>query len=523
MRKGRERRRNFAKSLQASARKSAHRHLNSDSFGNLGSFGSTLGGGQSPARLMPPPAEIPRKRQSLPTDLGNDPRGSEAPIGTKRKRNDPLLSTDEPVSRPTKLHHRRSQTLGNSVSAPPLRPSPTHRTRVDISKIPEGSMLYETLMKQARKVIPNAKSDTTRTDYFRLKALGIDPDTPVVPSTKKRSWDTAQLNGDCRSSTSSSLPNSSSTPASKPSPARAPTQKLHNASNPALAENKDDDEALFAQLRSIREALAESQQWMQSERKSIERSITPHSQPQSQSYQIQPQTSTINVTPSDSTETPAQRRLREVRERGHRPSRTKVGLRAMGDKALLPKGFWDRGDMEQSSNPKMRQDGVLLQVDQRRAEEGMGRSLNGHGLGKGRDEELADLNDDRDGGSTGRNTHYRRPGEKEGEHEALIVDNDSQEDEEGFENEEQYEDDYDETEEGYDEDEEEEGEEDYDEEAYDEDEGGTHLGEQIAPSLTGFAALNGQRQGFGNGQLGIQGRVNGRDKTGTSVEDAIEL
>ena len=526
MRKGRERRRNFAKSLQASARKSAHRHLNSDSFGSLGSFGSTLGKEQSPARLMPPPSEIPRKRQSLPADLGHDPRGSEAAIGTKRKRDNPLTSTDESVSRPTKIHHRRSKTLGNSVSAPPLRPSPTHRTRVDVSTIPEGSMLYETLMKQARKVIPNAKSDTTRTTYFRLKALGIDPDTPVVPSTKKRNWDTAQLNGDSRSSTSSSLPHPLSTLASKPSPARPPTQKLDNASNRALAE--DEDEALFAQLRSIREALAQSQQWMQSERQSIERSMTPQSQSQSQSYQIQPKTSTINFTPSDSNETPAQRRLREVRERGPRPSRTKMRLRAMGDKALLPKGFWDPGDMRQSSNPKMKQDGVVVQVDQRRADEDMGRRLNGHGPRKGRDKELAVLNDDRDGESARSNAHYRRPGKEEEEHEVLVVNNDDQEDEEGFENEEQFEDEYDEGEEEYDEDEEEEGEEDYDEEAYDEDEDeedeeGTPLGEQIAPSLTGFAALNGQRPGFGNGQLGMQEHVHVRDKTGTSVEDAIEL
>ena len=474
---------------------------------------------------MPPPSEIPRKRQSLPADLGHDPRESEAAIGTKRKRDDPLPSTDELVSRPTKIHHRRSQTLGNSVSAPPLRPSPTPRTRVDISKIPEGSMLYETLMNQARKVIPNAKSDTTRTDYFRLKALGIDPDTPVVPSTKKRNWDTAQLNGDSRSSTSSSLPHSLSTLASKPSPAGPPTQKLHNASNPALAE--DEDEALFAQLRSIREALAESQQWMQSERQSIERSMTPQSQSQSQSYQTQPQTSTINFTPSDSNETPAQRRLREVRERGHRPSRTKMRLRVMGDKALLPKGFWDRGEMGQIPNQQMKQDGVVVQVEQTRAEEGIGRSLNGHGPGKGRDKELAVLNNDREGGSTRSNAHYRRSGEEEEEHEVLDVNHDDQE-EEGFENEEQFEEEYDEAEEEYDEDEEEEGEEDYDEEAYDEDEDdedeeGTHLGGQIAPSLTGFAALNGQRQVFGNGQLGIQGRVNSRDKTGTSVEDAIEL
>ena len=522
------------KSLQASASKSTHRHLNSGSFGGFGSSGSTSGEEHGPAKPMPPPSEIPRKRQSLPADLGHDLRGSEAGIGTKRKRDDSLPRAGEPVFRPTKIHHRRSQTLGNSSSASPIRPSPNHRTRVDISKTPEGSMLYETLMKQARKGIPNAKSDTTRTDYFRLKALGIDPDTPVVPATKKRNWDSAQMNGASSSSKSSPLPHSLSVLASKSSPVGSQTEKPHKASNPALAE--DEDEALFTQLRSIREALAESQQWMQSERQSLERSMTPHSKSQSQSYQPQPLTSTPNSRLPDSNETPAQRRLREVRERGHTPSRTETRLRAMGDKALLPKGFWDRVDMGQSPKPKMKQEVVVAQVYQRRAEEGMDRSPNGHGSGKGRGQELAVLNDNRDGESTGRYTRYGSAGQDKQEPEVLVVNDDDQEGEGGFVNEEQFEDGYVESEEEFDEEEEEEeeeeedeGEGDYDEETYDEneddkDEEGTHHREQLAPPFTGFAALNRQRQGSGSGQFGnMQGPVNGNSKAGTSVEDAIEL
>lgn len=209
-------------------------------------------------------------------------------------------------------------------------------------------------------------------------------------------------------------------------------------------------------------------------------------------------------------------------------------LRAMGDKALLPKGFWDQGDMGQSPKPKMKQEEVMVQVDQRRAEEGMDRSLNGYSPGKRRDKELAALNDKKDGESTGRNVHYRGVGQEEEEHGVLVVNDDDQEDEEGVDNEEQFEDEYNETEEEFDEDDEEEdeegnGEEDYDEETYDETEDdkdgdGTHLREQVAPPFTGFAALNRQRQGFGSGQLGnMQGRVNGSNKAGTSVEDAIEL
>ena len=209
-------------------------------------------------------------------------------------------------------------------------------------------------------------------------------------------------------------------------------------------------------------------------------------------------------------------------------------LRAMGDKALLPKGFWDRTNMGQSPKLMMKQEEVVVQMEQRRAEEGIDTNLNGHGLRKGRDKDPSVLNDDRNAESPGRSAHYGSAPQEEQAHEVLVVDNDDQEDGEGFDNEEQFDDVYDETEEEFDEDDEEDdeegdGDEDYEEETYDEnedgrDEEGMHVGEQLAPPFTGFAALNRQRQGFGNGQFGnVQGPVNGSNKAGTSVEDAIEL
>ena len=193
--------------------------------------------------------------------------------------------------------------------------------------------------------------------------------------------------------------------------------------------------------------------------------------------------------------------------------------------------------MGQSPKLMMKQEEVVVQTEQRRAEEGIDTDLIGHGLGKGQDKDPSVLDDDRNEESTGRNAHYGSAPQEEQALEVLVVDNDDQEDEEGFDNEEQFEDVYDETEAEFDEDDEEDeeddeegdGEEDYEEETYDEnedgrDEEGMHVGEQLAPPFTGFAALNRQRQGFGNGQFGnMQGLVNGSNKAGTSVEDAIEL
>ncbi|KAK4697307.1 hypothetical protein P7C71_g749, partial [Lecanoromycetidae sp. Uapishka_2] len=209
---------------------------------------------------------------------------------------------------------------------------------MEISKVPEGSMLHDTLMKQARRFAPNVKSDTTHTDYFRLKALGIDPDTRVVPLTRKRTWNEAELN-DIDPATRT-LP--------QPTPPTRRTRNVKDLSDAqrsttpdgALTASTGDDEALFAQIRSVREALAESEQWMHSERQNVERSMTPQT----------------SVTPSSTEiETPAERRLREIREKGRTPSRSEIRLRAMGDKALLPKGFWDGEGMGKSLMGKGKQ------------------------------------------------------------------------------------------------------------------------------------------------------------------------
>lgn len=319
-------------SIQQSARSSPKRPLDTRTSLAAEGLASSLLRQGSPAKLMPPPSESLHKRQSLPAGFGPEQVSSDTAAGTKRKRDNVIPSADEILPRPTKINHRRSQTLGNSMSAPPYRVSRSvYKSRVDTSKIPEGSMFHEVLMKQARRLAPNAKSDTTRTDYFRLKALGIDPDTPVVPLTKKRTRNEVDVNRAGKAIKSSPQPPPSSNATETPA-AQTPTQKPSTSFKPA----DDDDEALFASLRSVREALAESEQWMQSERQSIERQSTERT--------ATPQTNASSV----DNETPAQRRLREIQERGHTPSRTEVRLRAMGDKALLPKGFWDGEGMGKS-------------------------------------------------------------------------------------------------------------------------------------------------------------------------------
>ncbi len=337
MRRAKQRRRNLAKSIQKSAQ--SERQKQSDRQPSLSSLASSMRGSESPVGLqsnpgnmMPPPLTPLQKRQSLPADLDNEQSQLDNSTGTKRKREDPGRNVDQLTPRHTKIHHKRSRTIGGDsiMSAPPLLMTRTpYKSRMDVSNVKDGSLLSDILMRQARRLAPNARSDTTRIDYFQLKALGIDPDTPVVPSAKKRTRDKMEADGG-ESSMGTALLSPRPTQSTQLSATR-PAVHVHPNSTKVSGSADDGDEELFAQIRSIREALAESEQWCRSERHSIEKSMTP-----------QPET----IPPSN--ETSAQRRLREIRERGPTPSRTEIRLRAMGEKALLPKGFWDGEGMGMS-------------------------------------------------------------------------------------------------------------------------------------------------------------------------------
>lgn len=343
MRRAKQRRRNFASSIQNSAKKERQKQL--DRKTSLSSLASSTGGSESPAgqqrnpkNMMPPPLTPLQKRQSLPADFDNEQSQLENPTGMKRKREDPGRSVDQGTPRRTKIYRQQSRTIGDSImSAPPHPVTRTpYKSRMDVSKVKDGSLLSDILMKQARRLAPHARSDTTRTDYFQLKALGIDPDTPVVPSTKKRTRDEMEIDG-TESSTGTILLSPRSTHSTRLSVSGSVTKAQPDSAKVSGSAN-DDDEELFAQIRSVREALAESEQWCRSERQSLEKSMTP-----------QPESSPAN------NETPAQRRLREIKERGPTPSRTELRLRAMGDKALLPKGFWDGEGMGMSLAGKGKQ------------------------------------------------------------------------------------------------------------------------------------------------------------------------
>lgn len=334
MRRGRDRRRRFTRSLQNSARNLTRKQHQSNASLHQLQAPESPSAQLEAASMVPPPPKPLQKRHSLPAGLMDDGRHIvPEQESKKRKLNEADLSDGPVTPQPLKSHHKRSNTLGDSfLSAPPHRISRMpHKPRVDLSKLVDGSLLSETILKQARRLAPGVKSDTTRTDYFRLKALGIDPDTPIVPSTRKRPREEVQVN---RVNKNTRVAGDTSSPVARPSSSHPTTHQPPSSASSAKTTSIDEEaEALFTQLRAAREAMAESESWFRSERESYERSFTPQ---------------TSASPPNPNRETPAQKRLRELRDRVPTPSRTEMRLRGMGDKALLPKGFWDGEGMGRS-------------------------------------------------------------------------------------------------------------------------------------------------------------------------------
>lgn len=75
--------------------------------------------------------------------------------------------------------------------------SPVNNKKIDktsrfggrnVSMTGQNGLAKEQIMRQASRLV-QGRTDTTRTDYFKLKALGLDPNTPVIPQTRKRPSD----------------------------------------------------------------------------------------------------------------------------------------------------------------------------------------------------------------------------------------------------------------------------------------------------------------------------------------------
>lgn len=279
---------------------------------------------------MPPPSLVSQKRISLPAGIGDHSQTPDLSSNKKRKHHHSPPRANQITPKPHQSSHKRSSTVsGLSMSHPPRkRPRSPELSRLGYSTLADGTIINEALMKKARQLAPRARTDTTNTDYFLLKSRGIDPNTPIVPETrKKRSTTLSETHSKSNKLRRLSPPNSSNsslvrltnrqTPALPP-PTASSSQPF-SSSTPT--KTNPEDEALFASLASVRSALAESISWFQSERAKSESLSKANSPPPN--------------------ETEKQKRLREFQ---FTPSRTEQRMRASG-----AGHFWEKRDEDRRS------------------------------------------------------------------------------------------------------------------------------------------------------------------------------
>jgi hypothetical protein len=194
--------------------------------------------------------------------------------------------------------HHRSRTMGHveeryySSTATANQASPNTTTPQSRSSIfSSGSLLNGSRASPDSRRSPSGRKDTTRTDYFRLKALGIDPDTPIVPETKaslerKRQREegiaiaTARTRARTLSSTRPAVPHFSpqGTHAHGIS-GLSQSQTLPNANtetNTPAATNVNEDDDLLRQIREVRDAMTEDTEWFKTQAVNLEKEIEVH-------------------------------------------------------------------------------------------------------------------------------------------------------------------------------------------------------------------------------------------------------
>lgn len=225
------------------------------------------------------------------------------------------MRTGPGSSRITKIsqgHHKSSSTVEHAGSL--HRTSKTTSSSSVFLRAASKSVLSDSTMAKARHLLAGIPTDTTRTDYFRLKAMGIDPDTPSVPATgSKRTRNESEVEAKkaLKLSPADGLKSSSS---AKLDSSQAPGQKL--PPDPAARQAVDDpDEELLAQMRRVREAMSESISWFQEE------------------------TAKSEFSRSSSESRPETAKEKRLRKWVPTPSRTEQRLAMTGGHGLIPKDF----------------------------------------------------------------------------------------------------------------------------------------------------------------------------------------
>ena len=276
-----------------------------------------------PTRLLSliPSQDRLSKRRSLSTEI--DERHLEAAIPgaskNKRKRHEsPMNQTRHPIKRGDPYQKRSSTAVNHAPSRGPERAN-RHVGDTKLNSAGLSTHSQNAILEKARALV-SGKMDTTRTDYFRLKALGIDTDTPLVPrSVRKNSLANTNHEEEKQRDSHPLLEHGDRSQDYAKTHKTDDTYPIASQQPQDMTqENDDSDEALLAQMRGVRGMMSDSISWFKAEG-TKSKSTSSGGEKQA------------------SHETAKQKRLREF---ATTPSRTEQRLRRTGGHGLIPKG-WD--------------------------------------------------------------------------------------------------------------------------------------------------------------------------------------
>lgn len=182
--------------------------------------------------------------------------------------------------------HKRSRTLGTSSDK--AGGFETKTNNVSTSKMPSSSNLRRSLSHRSlRQSITQHGVDQTESDYFRLKALGIDPNTPLLPDTaatlaakQKRAAEhresvLSKVKNRPRSiivkSPSGFVPPSIAIPKSSSTP--QVTSATQNLTRPSPSVVDESEDTFLRELREARQAMTADAEWLKSEAVKLEKEI----------------------------------------------------------------------------------------------------------------------------------------------------------------------------------------------------------------------------------------------------------
>lgn len=182
--------------------------------------------------------------------------------------------------------HKRSRTLGSSTSSignlgASSRAAPV--TNSSASSILRRSLSHRSLQQS----VAQQGVDQTESDYFRLKALGVDPNTPLIPDTaatlaakqRKEAEHRQSVLSKMKIRPGSNLDKSTSTevvgspklPVSKSLPQSATSTQSSVRPSPSIVDESEDP--FLRQLREARQAMTTDAEWLRSQAMQIEQEI----------------------------------------------------------------------------------------------------------------------------------------------------------------------------------------------------------------------------------------------------------